>query len=119
MLFVASPWVLTYIESMHRSSPPFRTPGTPSTPYRWLPIYLWSKVDADPATISFETYGDEVRFAVPRSEIVVTPGSVIGGKVRVLVSGGAEREGFVDITIASCRGPRVETLPEKRLSDWP
>jgi hypothetical protein len=69
--------------------------------------------------ISFETYGQEVKFLVPRSEIVVTPGTEIGGKVRVLVSGGGAREGFVDVTIESLRGPRVETLPERRLSDYP
>ena len=86
-------------------------------PYHWLPIYIWPPRNVDPVTISFETYGREVRFAVPRSEIVTTPGSDAGGRVRVIVSGGAEREGFVDITIASACGPRVETLPMRRLSE--
>ncbi len=85
--------------------------------YHWLPIYIWPPRDTDPVTISFETYGMEVRFDVPRCEIVVTPGSEIGGKVRVMKSGGASREGFVDITIDSTCGPRVETLPERRLSE--
>jgi hypothetical protein len=61
-----------------------------------------------------------VRFNVPRSEIIVVPGhNGVAGKVRVLVNGGGDREGFVSITIASARGPRVEELPEKRLSDFP
>lgn len=88
--------------------------------YHWLPIYLWAPRDTDPISISFETYGREVRFSVPRSEIIVVPGhNGVAGKVRVLVNGKGTREGFVLITIAAALGPRTEELPEKRLSEFP